>query len=68
MQIEQAITNNMFALKLVVLPLDLLALIRFSSLGAAGPSSRARGSGVEHVPLPVSITSQLKQIGIHVVY
>ena len=68
MQIEQAIANNMFALKLVVLHLDLLALIRFSSLGAAGPSSRARGSGVEHVPLHVSITSQLKQIGIHVVH
>ena len=46
MQIEQAIANNMFALKLVVLPLDLLALIRFSSLGAAGPSSRARGGGI----------------------
>ena len=68
MQIEQAVTNNMFALKLVVLTLDLLALIRFSSLEAAGPSSRAEGSGVEHVPLPVSITSQLEQVGIHVVH
>ncbi|KAH8636891.1 hypothetical protein IG631_08726 [Alternaria alternata] len=52
MQIEQAITNNIFALNLVDLPLDLLALIRFSSLQAADPSSRAEGSGVEHAPLP----------------